>query len=42
MTDLSEHTSIIISGGVEFGMPDADGIVEMLQTSGCGKVLKLG
>jgi len=42
MTELGEHTSIIISGGVEFGMPDANGMVEMLQTSGCGKVLKLG
>ena len=39
---IGDHTSIIIAGGIEFGMPMADGSIEFVPRSGSGKILVLG
>ena len=39
---LTDHTSLIISAGIEFGAPDALGVLQYVPYSGSAKVLKLG
>jgi len=39
---LGDHTSIIIAGGIEFGMPTAVGSIEFVPRSGSGKILVVG
>ena len=39
---IGDHTSLIIAGGIEFGMPIADGSIEFVPRSGSGKILVVG
>jgi len=39
---IGDHTSIIIAGGIEFGMPTAVGSIEFVPRSGSGKILVVG
>jgi len=41
-TILQDHTSLIVSVGIEFGAPDALGVLQYVPYSGSAKVLKLG
>ena len=39
---LNDAITIIVSAGIEFGLPAIDGTIEYVKYSGCGKLLKLG
>ena len=41
-TITGEHSSLIVSAGIEFGAPDAIGVLQYVPYSGSAKVLKLG
>ena len=39
---LDEAVTIVVSAGIEFGIPVADGTIEYVKYSGCAKLLRLG